>query len=116
MTDAAKIQKAEVQAEVDGYEAGRAAGTWVIDGNTSTLTAKWLLEGIEAGDPEVYDQLPGSPLSGEWADAPLPRDILEGFGMSEDDDAADDVLGAFESGFSRGVEDEVVRAARIQLA
>jgi hypothetical protein len=102
-------------AEQEGYEAGKAAGSWVIDGNTPEETARYILQGIEDGDPAVMDSLPSSPLSGEWADAPLPRDILEGFDMDEDDDAADDLLTAYEDGFSRGVMDEVERSARAAL-
>jgi hypothetical protein len=35
--------------------------------------------------------------------------------MTEDDDAADDVLTAYDDGFSRGVSDEAVRSARAML-
>lgn len=102
-------------ADSAGYEAGTAAGSWVIDGNTTEETARHLLEGIEDGDPAVLDSLPSSPLSGEWADAPLPRDVLENVGMAEDDPATDDVLTSYEDGFARGVTDEVTRSARAIL-
>jgi hypothetical protein len=49
-----------------GADAGRAAGSWVIDGNTSPETARNILRGIDDGDPMVMDMAPG-PLSGEWA-------------------------------------------------
>ncbi len=103
------------QAEQEGYEAGKAAGSWLLDGNSTEQAARALLRGIEDGDPEVMDALPSSPLSGEWADDPLPRDVLDGLGLDEDDDAAEDVLRAYEDAYSRGVEDEAVRSARAML-
>jgi hypothetical protein len=101
----------ERQGEVDG----RAAGSWLIDGNSTQETAWRLLQGIEDGDPEVLDSVPSAPLSGEWADGLLSRDLLAEYGLNEDDDAADDVLTAYESGFARGVADEVERAALAML-
>jgi hypothetical protein len=103
------------KARAAGYDAGKAAGSWIVDGNTSTETARALLAGIEDGDPAVLDQLPTSPLSGEWADAPTPRDVLEDVNMTEDDEGAEDVLSAYEEGFSSGAEDEAVRLARAIL-
>jgi hypothetical protein len=94
-----------------GYAHGKAAGSWVIDGNTSADTARYLLKGLEDGDPEVYDRLPSSPLSGEWADSPTPASVLADLGVSEDCEGADDLLNEYEDAFSDGVTDEVVRAA-----
>jgi hypothetical protein len=104
------------QADAAGYEAGTAAGSWVIDGNTTEDAARTILEGIADGDPEVMDALPSAPLSGEWAGAPLPRDILRDLDADEyDDDAADEILRAYEDGYSRGVVDEVQRSALATL-
>jgi hypothetical protein len=105
-----------VQAEQEGYDHGVTAGSWVLNGNSTAETARRLLEGIEEGDPEIMDALPSSPLSGEWADGVLPRDVLGWYDLDEDHVAADDVLSAFEAGFSRGVADEVVRSATALLA
>lgn len=105
------LQTERERADAAGYEAGTAAGSWVIDGNTTEDAARTLLEGIADGDPEVLDALPSSPLSGEWAGDPLPRDILAEFDLTEDDDAAEDILRAYEEGFSRGVVDEAQRSA-----
>lgn len=102
-------------AEAAGYVAGTAAGSWLLDGNSSLDVARRLLDGIEDGDPAVLDELPSPPLSGEWAGDPTPRDVLASVGMSEEDDAADDVLTAYEDAFSRGVSDEAVRSARAML-
>jgi hypothetical protein len=104
------------QAEEAGYDLGKAAGSCVVDGNTPQESARRLLQGIEDGDPEVLDQLPGAPLSGEWAGALMPRDVLAWYELDEEHDAADDVLRAFEDGFGRGVVDEVVHSARAIVA
>jgi hypothetical protein len=102
-------------ARAQGAEDGRCAGTWIIDGNTTDETKQACLKGFEDGDPAVYDQLPGSPLSGEYADGLLPRDVLGWYGLTEDDDLADDVLSAYEDGYSQGVVDEVERACNATL-
>ncbi len=102
-------------AEERGYDDGAAAGSWVIDGNTTEETAARLLLGIEEGDPEVYDALPSAPLSGEFAGGLLPRDLLAEYDLTEDDDEADDVLRAYEDGYSAGVVDEVTRSCRAIL-
>jgi len=106
----------EEAARKEGYEAGVAAGTWLLDGNSTEDDARTLLQGLEDGDPAVLESLPSSPLSGEWADAPLPRDVLEPYGMTDDDDAADDILSAYEDGYDEGVIDEAERSARAMLA
>jgi len=104
------------RAEQEGYEHGVTAGSWLLDGNSSEEAARRLLSGIEDGDPEILDQLPGSPLSGEYADGLLPRDVLAWYDLDEQHDAADDILRAFEDGFSRGVEAEAVRSATAALS
>ena len=104
------------RAEQEGHDHGVTAGSWLLDGNSSEDAARRLLRGIEDGDPEILDQLPASPLSGEYADNLLPRDVLAWYDLDEQHDAADDVLRAFEDGFSRGVEVEAVRSATAFLA
>jgi hypothetical protein len=103
-------------AECHGREAGKAAGSWVIDGNTSQEAAQRLLEGILDGDPAVMDLLPANPLSGEWADDPTPSSLLAEYDLTEDDDLASEVLDAYETGYSDGVMDEVTRTAQVVLA
>ena len=104
------------RAEQEGYDHGVTAGSWLLDGNSSEEAARRLLTGLEDGDPEILDQLPASPLSGEYADGLLPRDVLGWYDLDEQHDAADDVLRAFEDGFSRGVEAEAVRSATALLS
>jgi hypothetical protein len=89
-----------------GREAGHSAGTWVIDGNTSTEQCARILRGIEDGDPEVMDMQP-SPLSGEWAG----ESIRELFGKQPTDDQLTD----YECGYSDGFWDEVARSCRASI-
>lgn len=103
------------RAEQAGYEAGKAAGSWLLDGNSTEDAARRLLDGIEDGDPAIMDALPCLPFSGEWADGLLSRDLLAEYDLDEEHDAADDVLRAFENAYLRGVVDEAVRSARALL-
>ena len=86
-----------------GLEAGRAAGSWVIDGNSSEAQARRILQGIEDGDSAIMDMQP-SPLSGEWAG----ESIQELFGHTPTDSQLDD----YEQGYSEGYWDEVERSCR----
>lgn len=110
VTDAA-IEDARTR----GREDGVAAGSWILDGNSTEDAARTLLRGMENCDPAVMDSLPGSPLSGEFADGLLPRDLLADYGLTEDDTAADDLLTAYEDGYAEGVMDEAERSARALL-
>jgi hypothetical protein len=100
------------KAQAFGVECGKAAGSWVLDGNSSLDYAQKLLDGYEDGDPAVMDLQP-SPLSGEWADGLTEADVYRAADFDpEDTDAAPDVLDAFELGFGEGFWDEVTRSAR----
>lgn len=87
----------------NGYEAGQAAGSWVLDGNSSVSTAQRLIDGYDAGDPEIMDLCP-APLSGEWA-GESPVELLG-------DDYTDDDADQYELGFEQGFWDEVLTSAR----
>ena len=98
-----------------GKEHGLSASTWLLDGNNTRRQAMRLLRGLLDGDPMILDSLPTNPLSGEWADEPLPRDILSELGVREDDPAADDHLREYEDGYSDGVQQGAEREARRHL-
>ena len=73
-----------------GRYAGRAAGSWVTDGNTTRETAERLRAGIEEGDPMIMDLFHIPNLSGEWADGETPRSLAESVGLDPDGDDGDD--------------------------
>ena len=96
-----------------GVAAGRAAGSWVIDGNTSRAVAERIVTGYEDGDPAVLDIEP-EPLSGEWADSMTPALLGSELGISD----PDDVYAAceeYESSFREAYWGEVIRSARAIL-
>ncbi len=113
-----EIYSARVKrAESAGAEHGKAAASWYFDGNTDRATYARVLQGLDEGDPAILDSLPSSPLSGEWADEPTPRSVLDAIGVTEDeDDARDDYLSAYEDAFSQASQDEVERVARLQVS
>src|SRR4051812_4422124 len=64
-----------------GRDAGLAAASWIIDGNTKREFIPAVLALMDDGDPRADEYLPAMPnLSGEWSDDPTPdglaRDIL----------------------------------------
>lgn len=104
-----------------GVLRGEAAGSWVIDGNTSEAEARAILQGYEDGDPEVMDLQP-SPLSGEWAGDPTPQSLMAELGVHHlpygdktDSEEESDLADAYEEGFGEGFWNEVQRAARAKL-
>jgi hypothetical protein len=99
-----------------GRDEGTARASWYFDGSTTRETYQRVLQGIEEGDPEILDDFPGSPLSGEWAGDPLPNDVLASLDVDPDDAAVDDLLTAYEQGFTDAVAEEIERAARAALA
>jgi hypothetical protein len=105
-----------------GSEHGRNSAEWwqqdSIGGRASgdvRETARLILSGLDEGDPAVLDALPAADLSGQWADGPVPRDILHECGTDEGSDTADEVLSAWEDGFNTAVQGFVERACRAVL-
>lgn len=103
------------QAEQEGYDHGVTAGSWLLDGNSTSEAARRLLRGIEDGDPMGPRCAAVLAALGRMADSLTPADVLAWYELDEDDEAAEDVLRAFEDG-SRGVQDEAVRSATALLA
>lgn len=94
--DTATLDERIAAARARGEKAGKAAASWVFDGNTTDETYRTTLQGIEDGDPEVMDRLSYSPLSGEWAG----ESITELFGdlMSHSwDDRTNEMLDELEA-------------------
>lgn len=89
-----------------GLERGKGAGSWVVDGNTTEETARYLLKGIADGDPEIMDIAP-YPLSGENSGESIPELSYQyGIDLFDDDEAT-----RFEEGFDVGFWDTVQAAA-----
>lgn len=101
-----------------GAEGGRAAGSWAVDGNTSTETLAHILR--LAADGESLTEGMSAPLSGEWAGGLTEEDVFDASGWepgpgSYDDDMAAEILDAFESAYWQAAEDEILRAARAMM-
>ena len=108
-----------------GRELGTAAATWYeVSGEEQ---ARAVLAGILDGDPEVLDTIPHLDLSGQWADGPTPKAILEQVydeagvefpdnegAYGPNDDVANELIDEVEGAYYEATEFEVVRAARIQ--
>lgn len=95
-----------------GRDAGEAAASWCIDGNTTDETKAKILKGYEDGDPEVMDMFRLPDLSGEWADGPTPRSLAEDIGIEEDDERLDDACSAWEEAVSDGFWNELIRSCK----
>ena len=67
-----------IEARDLGRDAGKAAASWVTDGNLDDAHYRRMLELFDNGDPEAWDCLPPMPnLSGEWADSMTPGRLYE---------------------------------------
>lgn len=97
-----------------GLSDGKAAGSWVIDGNTSKERAREIFDGIEDSDGKILDELPTLTL-GEWADDPTWREILDDEGIECDEETADDLWRTYSDAWSEGMLAEVQRAARLAM-
>ena len=99
-----------------GEEMGKAAASWVFDGNTTRETYARVLKGVEDCDPEIMDMYRVPDLSGEWADEMTPQRLANELGISyADDDAVAVACEHWEYGVSDGFWHEVERVARLQL-
>lgn len=61
--------------ELAGIRDGRAAGSWVADGNTSEIALRHMLKMWDDGDPAAPDA--PQPFSGEWADSATVEDVID---------------------------------------
>lgn len=125
--DPVTIEAAIVKAREIGADHGRsAAGWWEQDaiGGRATgdvrPTARAVLQGLEDGDPQVLDAIPGPDLSGEWADGYSPRRLLDDVGANDGDASfidglVSDLCDAYEKGFSETCEAAIVAACRLVL-
>jgi hypothetical protein len=99
--------------ETRGYRDGYAAATWFAPEDEQT--ARRILDGLDAGDPEILDYLPSPRLGGEFADEPTWSNILEDEDCDDSDDGHPELLGAYSYAFECAVEREIVRSCRAML-
>lgn len=111
-----RTREAIREAKKDGADAGRAAASWIFDGNSSEESYRRILKGIEDGDPEIMDQFRVPNLSGEWADDPTPQSLAEDYGIEGRDDVLDEICSAWEDAASTAFYAEIERIARQHLA
>lgn len=86
-----------------GYARGKAAGSWVIDGNTSNEQKAAIIHGYEDGDPAVMEMY-HEPMYRESI-----SDLSEEYGIDLFDEGNAD---CFEEGFVEGFWAEVILAAK----
>lgn len=130
-TTTSAYDRAIAYAAAEGTTDGRAAGSWIIDGNTSEAAARAILRGLADGDPAVLDMLPAPDLSGQYADGLTGPALVEAAIVNADDwsmsradwvaywaalDPFTDVCDAYEMAFSEAVAAVVERSARAILS
>lgn len=93
-----------------GTEHGNNAATWV---DILSDNAQMILDGIKACDPLVMDSLPGSDLSGEWADGYTSDQLMSDVGAPtylstvSDDFTYEEIITAYEDAFAAAVEQSI---------
>lgn len=112
-----------------GRRHGINAGSWYFERDTAP-DYKAVLKGIEDGDPEVLDSLPGTPLSGEFADSMTPQKLLERIGVDfwvgheqerpgglnqNESEFEAHLCDLYEDGFREGVEFEITNTCRFHV-
>ena len=97
-----------------GERAGTAAGGWIADGNTREEALRALLRQWDDGDPAAPTA--PMPFSGEWADSPTLRDVIEAEtdadvdSLSPEEEA--DLADAFEEAYALAWQEEAERTVR----
>jgi hypothetical protein len=110
----------EAKARAFGARLGKEAAGHCFDGNTPTEEYRKVFDGVAEGDPAVMMMEP-APLSGEWADGLVEKDVLVEAGVPERGqtvpgaDYYASVIEAFEDAFSTAFWDEIDRVCRYQL-
>jgi hypothetical protein len=102
----------------DARERATSAASWLFDGNNTPAAALRFIYLDDEGDPRVHDEFPTPDvLSGEWAEGPFIRDVLEMVeGIDPDDVDPDDeqeivdaYIQAYDEQFHVAARDEALR-------
>lgn len=113
------FDEAMLRAAKIGAEHGRAAASWIFDGNTDRHTYEVFRRGIEECDSEILDRLPAPDLSGEWADGYTPGELITECGLSYvdlDDDEEEDLIDAYRQAFTDAATHAVTETIDRQLS
>ena len=97
-----------------GHDAGKAAASWMFDGNTPEDAYRAVLRGIDDGDPAILDAHPAPGLSADrgYSEADLARDL----GLDGEDQLPPDAVTAYLDAAAGTFWDETERIAREHLA
>lgn len=97
-----------------GQEAGRAAATWAVDGNTSDGHYHRVLEMLASGDPLADQFLPAMPdLSGQHAGDPTPLSLARE--LTGEDDPSPSLVDSLADEWEQGVTDTFSPTCEIEL-
>lgn len=106
------------EAATMGANDGKAAGTWIFDGDTTEETWRAARKMVDEGDPALWDEY-ASPLSGEWADGLTPDALMDELGIvarTASSEERDELCTAYETAHSDAWSDEVGRAVAAHFA
>jgi hypothetical protein len=97
-----------------GRDAGKAAASWMFDGNTPEDAYRAVLRGIDDGDPAILDAhpVPGLSAGGGYSEADLARDL----GLDSEDQLPPGAATAYLAAADQTFWDETERLAREHLA
>lgn len=102
------------EAQKLGRARGRAAASWVFDGNTLPETFRKVIEMMDAGDPELFDSIRHPDwLSGEHAGESIAELLPD---LPTDAERADDLMKAYEDAADLAFWETVERTARKAVA
>lgn len=110
----------EAKAETLGAADGKAAASWVFNGNTTRAEYEQFLKGYEVVDPKVMDAYAAPSLSGEWADGYSMQDLARDLGIYGADAEGSEYLDSLADVWNEAARGafwaELERIAREQLA
>jgi hypothetical protein len=98
-----------------GLAGGRAAGTWIADGNTSRMALEGMVRAFD-GDADPDTVSAPSPFSGEWGGDPTAEDKIAEHTDCDPDtltpEERDELASAYEEGFYEGWNESAERTVR----
>lgn len=117
MSETMTLEARIAEARTRGERAGKNAASWYFNGETTNAQYRYVLRGIEDGDPEVLDMFNPPDLSGQWAGESINEllgDLIQ-HGGAEGYDEDDDIMDAWESAASDAFWAEIERVCRLHV-